>query len=164
MDFARQVSACIHREHLETLGLLERVEAALAKAKAAPMPGDAAWARLLRELDTNLANEIGRHFGFEEEDLFPLLASGGDRDIASLLAEEHAAILALAKRMIPALRAFLAGNATQGWPALREMALELVERQVAHIQKEEMSLLPVLEDMLEPEQDAEMLTRYLATA
>ena len=86
MDFARQVPACIHREHVETLGLLERVEAALAKAKAAPAPGDAAWTRLLRELDTNLANEIGRHFGFEEEELLPLLASGGDRDIAMLLA------------------------------------------------------------------------------
>ena len=66
--------------------------------------------------------------------------------------------------MIPALRAYLAGGSAQGWPALREMALELVERQVAHIQKEEMSLLPVLEDMLEPQRDAEMLTRYLATA
>ncbi len=164
MDFARQVPASIHREHLETLGLLERVEAALAKAKAAPAPGDAAWARLLRELDANLANEIGRHFGFEEEELFPLLANGGDRDIASLLAEEHEAILALAKRMIPALRAFLGGNGAQGWPALREMALELVERQVAHIQKEEMSLLPVLEDMLDAERDAELLNRYLAPA
>jgi hemerythrin-like domain-containing protein len=164
MDFARQVPACIHREHLETLGLLERVEATLAKAKAAPAPGDAAWARLLHELDANLANEIGRHFDFEEKELFPLLASGGDRDIAALLAEEHEAILALAKRMIPVLRAYLAGNAAQGWTGLREMALELVERQVAHIQKEEMSLLPVLEDMLEPELDAELLTRYLATA
>jgi hemerythrin-like domain-containing protein len=164
MDFARQVPASIHREHVETLGLLERIEAALAKAKAAPAPGDAAWARLLRDLDANLANEIGRHFDFEENELFPLLASGGDRDIAALLAEEHEAILALAKRMIPALRAFTSGGSTQGWPALREMALELIERQVAHIQKEEMSLLPVLEDMLEPEQDAEMLNRYLATA
>jgi hemerythrin-like domain-containing protein len=42
--------------------------------------------------------------------------------------------------------------------------LELVERQVSHIQKEEMSLLPVLEDVLEEEQDAELLNRYLAAA
>jgi hemerythrin-like domain-containing protein len=164
MDFARQVPAHIHREHLETLGLLERVEAVLAKAKAPPAAGDTAWARLLSELDANLANEVGRHFDFEQAELFPLLATGGDRDIAQLLAEEHEAILALAERLLPMLRAFSAGGAGQSWPALREMMLELIERQVAHIQKEEMSLLPVLEDVLEAEQDAELLNRYVAAA
>lgn len=164
MEFARQVPACIHREHLETLALLERIEAALAKGKAAPAPGDAGWSRLLREFDANLANEIGRHFGFEEQELFPLLADGGDGDIAALLADEHAAILALAKRMIPALRAFAAHSAAGDWPALREMALELIERQVAHIQKEEMSLLPVLDDVLDAERDRALLDRYLAAA
>ena len=159
MDFARQVTACLHREHLESLGLLERVEAALAKAKAAPAPGDAPWARLMAELEANLANDIERHFAFEEEALFPLV--GSDQDIAHLLAEEHAAIRALAKRIMPLLRP---GGAAQNWAGFREMALELVERQVSHIQKEEMSLLPVLEDVLDEEQDAELLNRYLAAA
>jgi hemerythrin-like domain-containing protein len=164
MDFARQVPACIHREHLETLGLLERIEAALAKAKAAPAPADAVWSRLFRELDANLASEIGRHFGFEEAELFPLLAGGGDADVAALLAEEHEAILALSKRMVPALHDFAAGGGARDWPALHEMTLELIERQVAHIQKEEMSLLPVLEDVLGTERDAALLERYLAAA
>jgi hemerythrin-like domain-containing protein len=159
MDFARQVTACLHREHLESLGLLERVEAALAKAKAPPAPGDGAWARLMGELEANLANDIERHFAFEEEALFPLV--GADQDIAQLLAEEHTAIRALAKRLMPLLRP---GAAAGSWAAFREMALELVERQVSHIQKEEMSLLPVLEDALDAEQDAELLNRYLAAA
>lgn len=157
MEFVRQVTGFIHREHVETLGLLERVEAALAKSKAPP--GDAAWTRLAAELGANLANEIGRHFHFEEEELFPLIA--GDRDIAALLAEEHEAILALAERILPRLRAPAAGG---GWAELREMLLELIERQVAHIQKEEMSLLPAIEDALEADQDAELLNRYLAAA
>lgn len=160
MDFARQVTACLHREHVESLGLLERIEAALAKSKAAPPAGDAVWARLLRELDANLANEVGRHFAFEETDLFPLLASGGDNDIAALLAEEHQAILAIAERIRPLLR----GDACANWAGFRELALELIERQVSHIQKEEMSLLPVLEDVLDPEQDAALTDRYLAAA
>ena len=161
MDFARQVTACLHREHLESLELLERVESALAKAnaKAAPAPGDAPWARLMAELEANLANDIERHFAFEEKALFPLV--GADQDIAHLLAEEHTAIRALAKRIMPLLRP---GGAAQNWAGFREMALELVERQVSHIQKEEMSLLPVLEDVLEEEQDAELLNRYLASA
>ena len=164
MEFARQVPACIHREHLDSLALLERLEAALAKSKAAPGRGDAAWSRLFREFEANLADEIGRHFGFEERELLPLLAEGGDGDIAALLAEEHAAILALAERIVPALRAFAAEGAAADWRALREMALELIERQVAHIQKEEMSLLPVLEDVLDGDRDAELFGRYLAAA
>lgn len=157
MDFSRQVTGCIHREHVETLGLLDRVEAALAKAKTPQ--GDANWARLAAALGANLANDVGRHFRFEEEELFPLLA--GDRDIAQLLAEEHKAILALAERILPRLRSPAAGGA---WTELREMILELIERQVAHIQKEEMSLLPAIEDVLEADRDAELLSRYLAAA
>lgn len=163
MTFTRQVPSCLHREHLETLGLLERAEAALAKSKAPPAPADQAFARLFAELAASLANEIGRHFGFEEQALFPLLAAGGDGDIAALLAEEHHAILAVAERLLPPLRGGIAGVAGD-WPAFRETALELIERQVAHIQKEEMSLLPVLEDLLDDEQDAELLGRYLAVA
>jgi len=157
MEFMRQVTGFIHREHVETLGLLERAEAMLARSKGAP--DAAAWPRLAAELGANLANEIGRHFRFEEEDLFPLVA--GDGDIAALLAEEHQAILALAERILPRLKAPAAGRE---WTELREMILELIERQVAHIQKEEMSLLPAIEDALDAEQDAELLNRYLAAA
>lgn len=157
MEFSCQVTGFIHREHIETLGLLERTEAVLAKSKAPP--GEAAWARLAAELGANLANEIGRHFRFEEEQLFPLIA--GDRDIAALLAEEHQAILALAERILPRLRSPATGGA---WTELRELILELIERQVAHIQKEEMSLLPAIEDALDAERDAELLNRYLAAA
>ena len=35
----------------------------------------------------------------------------------------------------------------------RRLALELVERQVAHIQKESMALLPMLDDLLDDETD-----------
>jgi hemerythrin-like domain-containing protein len=164
MHFSRQVTAHLHREHVETLGLLERVEAALIRRKAPPVAGDAEWARLLAELDANLAKEIGRHFAFEEKELFPLFTGGGDREIALLLAEEHQAILGLARRIIPLLRAAAGGGAAGEWPGLREMILELIERQVAHIQKEEMSLLPILEDRIADEQDAELLNRYLAAA
>lgn len=164
MTYARQVPACIHREHRETLALLERLEAALGRGTSPPAAGDADWSRLLAELDANLANEVGRHFDFEEEELFPLLAEGGDRDIALLLAEEHEAILKLAEHITGLIRAGAAGLSPDAWVEFRYLALELVERQVAHIQKEEMSLLPVLEDMLDAERDGELLERYLASA
>lgn len=160
MDYARQVPALIHREHLETLALLERLEAAVGRSKSPPPPSDAAWARLSAELDGNLANKIGRHFDFEEAYLFPLLAEGGDRDIALLLEDEHAAIRKLAERITGSIR----GGAATAWSEFCALARELVERQVAHVQKEEMSLLPILDDMLDAEHDGELAERYLATA
>ena len=41
--------------------------------------------------------------------------------------------------------------------------LELVERQVAHIQKETMALLPLLDDLLDAETDGQLALEY-ATA
>ncbi|MEN9398357.1 MAG: hypothetical protein RLZ81_2887, partial [Pseudomonadota bacterium] len=49
-----------------------------------------------------------------------------------------------------------------GWDALKRGALELVERQVAHIQKEEMALLPLLEDLLDDETDRQLAFDYAA--
>ena len=45
-------------------------------------------------------------------------------------------------------------------PALRVTALELAERLVSHVQKEEMSLLPALEDLLDEATDAELALAY----
>ena len=47
-----------------------------------------------------------------------------------------------------------------GWRGLRTLALELVERLVSHVQKEEMSLLPALEDLVGEEDDRALITEY----
>jgi len=46
--------------------------------------------------------------------------------------------------------------------ALKRLMLELVERQVAHIQKESMALLPVLDDLLDDETDRQLAFAYAA--
>ncbi len=43
---------------------------------------------------------------------------------------------------------------------LKRGALELVERLVAHIQKETMALLPMLEDLLDEDSDRELAFAY----
>jgi hypothetical protein len=43
---------------------------------------------------------------------------------------------------------------------LRATGLELSERLVAHVQKEEMSLLPAIEDLLDEESDAQLALAY----
>ena len=135
----RQVSRRLHEEHQATLALWTRVEASLAAGKA-----DAA---LMRSAAASLAEEIERHFAFEENELFPRLADAGEGDIAELLAEEHAAIRAAGLRFLAAAKEDPLD------PQLRPLGLELAERLVSHVQKEEMSMLPALDDLLDGETD-----------
>ena len=125
------------------------------------MARDADLARLVGALGRHLEQDVDRHFDFEERELFPRMAEAGDGDMAALLAEEHEAIRAVAAELLPLARAAAAGTLDDaGWDALRRSALELVERQVAHIQKETMALLPLLDDLLDDETDRELAFAY----
>ncbi len=148
MEPNRQISRRLHEEHEITLALWSRVEASLAANKA-----DAA---LLRSAAASLTDELDRHFAFEEEALFPRLAAAGEADIGGLLAEEHAAIREAGRRFI----ALVKSNPSDA--GLRPLGLELAERLIAHVQKEEMSLLPSLDDLLDEETDAELTSSYAA--
>ena len=110
-------------------------------------------ADLARSCAVALAHEISRHFAFEEEELFPRLAEAGEGDIAELLTEEHVVIRSAAQAFSAALEA-------QDWRQLRAAGLELSERLNAHVQKEEMSLLPAVEDLLDEETDARLALAY----
>jgi DUF438 domain-containing protein len=138
----RQVSRRLHEEHQATLALWARVEAALASGKADPA--------LMRSAAASLADEIHRHFVFEERELFPRLAQAGEGVIAELLHEEHAVILDAAQRFIALVKE--EGHEKE----IKVLGLELAERLVSHVQKEEMSMLPALEDLLDDDADAEL--------
>jgi hemerythrin-like domain-containing protein len=70
-----------------------------------------------------------------------------------LLGEEHVVIRSAAQ-------AFGAALEQQDWQRLRAAGLELAERLNAHVQKEEMSLLPAVEDLLDDETDARLALEY----
>jgi len=146
MAFDRAISRQLHEEHAATLALWGRVEQSLAAG--------AHDAALMREAAAALAGEIERHFEFEESELFPRLAAAGEGDIAALLTEEHAAIREAGARFMALARA-------EPPPAeLRPLAFELAERLVSHVQKEEMALLPALEDLLDEQADRELQLAY----
>ena len=154
MDFNRQISRRLHEEHVATLDLWSRVEQTIGTR-------DAALEALLGRAAAALADEVARHFDFEESELFPRLAEAGEGDIAELLAEEHEVIRAAAAQFDELCRALRAGSLdAPGWQRLRVTALELAERLVSHVQKEEMSLLPALEDLLDEETDARLALSY----
>ena len=146
MEFSRHISRRLHEEHQATLVLWGRLEASLAAGRL-----DTA---LVKNAAAALADEIDRHFRFEEETLFPRLAAGGEGDIVELLCEEHAAIRAAGARFIE-----IAGD-DPPHAQLRPLVLELAERLVAHVQKEEMALLPALEDLLDEDTDRELQLAY----
>ena len=147
MDFNRQTSRRLHEEHEATLALWNRFEQA---AGARTWPPEV---ELMRRCAAALAEEVSHHFAFEETELFPRLTEAGEGDIAELLAEEHTAIQAAAQEFSAALQA-------QDWQRLRTAGLELCERLVGHVQKEEMSLLPAIEDLLDEETDARLALAY----
>ena len=163
MDFARQVSHALDTEHRSNLELLGRIEQALVHAPRAGPPASPEFMRLAGAFVRLIEQDIGRHFDFEEQELFPRMADAGEADIAALLREEHDSIREVAAEVLPLARAAAAGALDRaGFDALRRGALELVDRQVAHIQKETMALLPLLDDLLDDEQDRTLAFAYAA--
>jgi hemerythrin-like domain-containing protein len=155
MDIKRQVNRRLHEEHMATLALWNRFEQAMAaRARAWPPANqDPEIEALLKSCAAALSEELWHHFDFEESELFPRLAESGEGDIGELLVEEHVAIRAAARGFSDALE-------TKDWQRLRAAGLELAERLVAHVQKEEMSLLPAIEDLLDEETDARLALAY----
>jgi hemerythrin-like domain-containing protein len=161
MGYQRQVSHALDAEHRANLDLLGRVEQAFARATGPGAARDGDLARLADTFARHVERDIRRHFDFEEREIFPLLADAGEGDIAMLLAEEHDAMRAVAGELLPLAQAAAAGTLDgAGWEALRRGTLEMVERQVAHIQKETMALLPMLDDLLDEDTDRTLAFAY----
>ena len=161
MEFRRQVSRALDEEHRANLELMGRVEQAFARAARSAEARDPELARLAASFARHIEGDIGRHFDFEERELFPRLEAAGEGDITGLLADEHRAIREVAAEVLPLARAAAEGTLDNaGWEALKRGTLEMVEREVAHIQKETMGLLPMLDDLLEDETDRELAFGY----
>ncbi len=146
MSFNTQVSRRLHEEHDATLALWTRVQ------RVALQPGSDARALLAQALAA-LEGEIGKHFEFEEKELFPRLDAG---ELGELLTEEHVLIREAAARMKSAL-------AGERFDAARAIALELSEVILGHVDKEEKSLLPAVDDALDEATDAELTMEYATT-
>lgn len=156
-DPMHQISKILDNEHRSSLELLGRVEQAFVRAQSAASftPLAPAFIRLIE-------HEISRHFEFEEGELFTRMTEAGEGDIAWLLRDEHDAIRAVAAELLPLARTAAAGSLDErGWGELKRGVLEMVERQVAHIQKETMALLPMLDDhLLDDDTDSALALAY----
>lgn len=158
-----RIGQMLHEEHQRTLTMLNDLEGRIYGA-AAKKPLDAADAGDRRRLEAVLSvvdEDVERHFAFEEEVLFPILDDAGAADMVQMLTYEHKAIRPIAQR----LRELAAGALEPGfgageWDEFRTLARELIEREMFHIQKEEIGLVQGLSHVLDPEADGELSLRY----
>lgn len=162
MAFRYRINQVMHDEHMAASAMLRDVESLL--AGAGRNPPDATVAEIavtLTKAADALEGEVKEHFDFEEEVLFPLLAEHDEVEIGEHLTSDHRIIQPLAEQVIMGSRAALAGGfSDQSWGTFRAAAAELVERLSAHIDKEEMALLPMLEDALDAETDMAFSERH----
>jgi hemerythrin-like domain-containing protein len=156
MMFQRSTSRLLHDEHLVTIATLDAVERTLLSRRDAPAPGDAEAARVIARLSRMSELEVNNHFDFEENHLFPILIERGDGGMTEVLSEEHEILRETGRELLDAARAGAAGFTPESWRAYRRLCAEMVERMIGHIQKEEMALLPILEDVLDADLDAEL--------
>jgi DUF438 domain-containing protein len=139
MQFRTQVSRRLHEEHEATLALWGRVQ-------RDPLG-------IAREALAALKGEIGKHFEFEEKSLFPLLAVCGQGDLCDMLTEEHDVIREAAARA----ETLLAGGQRD---AARTVMLHLAGEIISHASKEEVSLLPAVDDALDEQTDEQLTLEY----
>ncbi len=162
MAFRYRINQIMHDEHMAASAVLKDVEGLLAGAGNNPPDVTIAEiAAILANAADTLEGEIRDHFDFEEKALFPLLAEHDEAAIGAHLSDDHQIILPLAEDVIGGSRGALAGGFSDAsWRAFRAAAAQLVERLSAHIDKEEMALLPMLEDVLDLETDMALTGRH----
>ena len=116
---------------------------------------------VLKRLSRTLRAEVEKHFGFEENHLFPVFVEQGETGIVMMLTHEHRSILPLALQVADiADAAQAAGFTDETWRNFRDAGGELVEREIFHIQKEEMGLLAAISALVEPEVDTRLAETY----
>lgn len=158
-----QIGSLLHEEHLQTINALQRLEDFLAKQGTKRVP-DCSLPEIRKALEgvVAIAHEVSRHFGFEEDELFTLLSAQGEMGMVHLLTGEHAVIKPLAQDLAKDANAALAGEAfsAETWKDFHGRGMELCEREIFHIQKEEMGLLAAISMMVDPEDDARLADLY----
>lgn len=164
MAFTNRISQALHDEHDSTVALMVRLKQMLAQFCRDDLPStqDRAVNRVLSELSVAISGEIERHFVFEEEELFPYLGAAGDAAIGAHLAEEHNAMRPIGSRIAAlALDAADRGFDVERWREFRRLGNELCDLLLAHVQKEEMALLPLLEEAMDADTESRLYQDYV---
>jgi hemerythrin-like domain-containing protein len=163
MNFQNRVCQKLHEEHAAVIALLERLAQTIAKNRDnAPDPKDPLVAKLLNDLAAELPGEVERHFAFEEADLFPYLSEAGNHDIGQHLTYEHSIIRPIAAALVKLIGEVHAqGFDAARWADFRRLGQQLYDSLVPHARKEDMALLPMLDDLMDPKKEMQLYEKYV---
>lgn len=169
MHAATRTGRLLHADHDRTMDLINRLEAHLVTAEQVGIPSLEAGSTdriLVVDLDAMLDDELGRHFSFEEQGLFPLVANAGAYELVATLVGEHEAMRAIGRR----LQRYCALALEQGfdedaYAAFVHFGWDFVERMERHLQTEETALLEAVDTLLlaAPDIDLTLAAGYGAT-
>ncbi|CAA7615800.1 hemerythrin domain-containing protein [Magnetospirillum sp. SS-4] len=156
-----QTGALLHQAHMTTIEALQSLEEFLGANRKPPQVDDLV-ARRMKQLSRTLRSEVESHFGFEENHLFKAFVEQGETGIVTMLTHEHRSILPLAIQVADlALAAAEGGSFSESaWTEFKDAGSELIEREIFHIQKEEMGLIAAISALIDPEADQELADIY----
>ena len=160
--FSSHICEALHADHGATVELAERIGALIERhRRSVPDTASDSTARLLGDIPPAFDASLAHHFAFEEAELFSHLAAVGDSAIGAHLTDEHQAMLPLGRELAALARsASAAGFDATRWESFRKVGGELCQRLLEHVQKEEMVLLPLLEESLDPAADARLFNVF----
>lgn len=154
-----QTTRRLHDEHLEIETLMNRLQG-LARQHGLEQPGEGeldAFMAKLSEIAAGIQSLLYDHLAFEEDHLFPRLAANGEADMGQLLTAEHEPIRKVASSITEIARtARDDGFTAESWRRFHRLAVELADRVISHAEKEEMALLPLVEELLSDDDDMEL--------
>ena len=164
MPFLTELGEVLHEEHFRILSLICGLENRVigAEGRRPIDPRNAEEKEQLEELIVSL-DQIIDHNAFEEAVLFPLICARGSGELASLLTREHVIIGPLARRVRGiAARILEDGIDADRWAQFRSAAVDLVAEMMAHLQKEELTVVQRLRQLLDTDIDHRLALRHRA--
>lgn len=155
-----QIGALLHQAHMATIEALQQLEEFIGVRGVPPV--DDGIRKFLDRFARTMREEVELHFGFEENHLFPVFLSQGESGIVTMLTHEHRSILPLAIQVADLAQAAAAAGtfSDDSWREFRDAGAELIEREIFHVQKEEMGLLAAISSLVDPEIDARLAETY----
>jgi len=163
MNFQNRVCQKLHEEHAAVIALMERLEQTIARHRdSAPDPKDPLVAKLLTDLAAGLPGEVEHHFAFEEAELFSYLGEAGNQGIGVHLTYEHSIIRPIGAALVKLIGDVRArGFDATRWAEFRRLGHQLSDCLVPHARKEDMVLLPMLDDLMDPEKEMQLYEKYV---
>jgi hemerythrin-like domain-containing protein len=166
MNFQNRVCQKLHEEHAAVIALMERLVQTIARYRdSAPDAKDPMVSKLLSDLAAELPGEVERHFAFEEAELFSYLGEAGNQGIGAHLTYEHGIIRPIGAALVKLIgEVRVKGFDGARWAEFRRLGQDLNDCLVPHAQKEDMALLPMLDDLMDPEKELQLYEKYVENA